>query len=269
MEKRPAELPLIKRARGFRLYGHDGRRYLDCARDGGRALLGHKPHLLVRDLKQVLEQGLVADLPSVYERRLRKVLTRLFPAYRSFLIDSTYERLWGRISALLGTPLTAADAADPLSETVDGRKPASVWRPYSRLNLETDLLLPVIPFAIGTSPAVLCSKNELPPDTAEPVSPLALAGAHRALLELSRTALPDWYSPSLIGKGPYLVQKDLYLVAHCTPPVYTRIFKLFLDHGVLLSPRGDIPSLLPLELSSGEQKLLLELCHANLERSDR
>ena len=37
------EIPRIRRARGYRLYDHHGRRYLDLWQNGGRSLLGHRP----------------------------------------------------------------------------------------------------------------------------------------------------------------------------------------------------------------------------------
>ena len=38
----PPRVPVIRRARGYRLYGFDGRRCLDLFQDGGRAVLGHR-----------------------------------------------------------------------------------------------------------------------------------------------------------------------------------------------------------------------------------
>jgi len=61
-------LPVIRRARGYRLYGQDGRRYLDLWQGGGRALLGHRPARVTTVLKNVISTGLVTDLPSDWRR---------------------------------------------------------------------------------------------------------------------------------------------------------------------------------------------------------
>ena len=61
-------IPRIRRARGFRLYDMQGRRYLDLFRDG--ALLGHRDSGSLTAMKSALSQGLAAALPSVWEKRL-------------------------------------------------------------------------------------------------------------------------------------------------------------------------------------------------------
>ncbi|MDR3325477.1 MAG: hypothetical protein LBS82_05805, partial [Spirochaetaceae bacterium] len=79
-------IPLIKRARGWRLYTADGRRLVDLWQCGGKALLGHRAHNVLRDVKNAAEKGLFAPLPSVCEGRLLRLLARLFPgkAYRIY-----------------------------------------------------------------------------------------------------------------------------------------------------------------------------------------
>ena len=73
MEDLTSLIPVIKRARGYRLYSISGRRYVDLALSGGYNLLGHRPTSFINGLKQVCEKGLLSDLPSIYGRRLVKI----------------------------------------------------------------------------------------------------------------------------------------------------------------------------------------------------
>ncbi|MDR3145398.1 MAG: hypothetical protein LBU21_03905, partial [Treponema sp.] len=63
-------LPRIRRARDFRLYTEDGKRLVDLWQDGGRALLGHTPPALFREIKNTAARGLAAPLPGFHEARL-------------------------------------------------------------------------------------------------------------------------------------------------------------------------------------------------------
>ena len=73
-----AVVPIIRRARGFRLYDQHGRRYLDLYRDGGGALLGHRSGVTVTLMKSVLSQGLASSAPSVWEARLVRMIASMF-----------------------------------------------------------------------------------------------------------------------------------------------------------------------------------------------
>jgi len=75
------QMPLIRRARGYRLYDHRGRRYLDLWQNGGRSLLGHRPAGQTTLLKNLLSKGLAADLPSPYTGRLERALAALLPTH--------------------------------------------------------------------------------------------------------------------------------------------------------------------------------------------
>gem|GEM_PF-134293 len=163
-DERLALLPPIRRAREFYLYDHRGRRYLDLAQNGGRAILGHRPNRLSTRLKNVLSSGLLAELPSVYGPRLERAVARLIGGPCSVNYDDGRrgcavrwyqgaERARAAIAAVLGAepgavhdpvhpaaggpaPAAAgdagADAAGGLSETRRGeQQPAVVlWRPF-------------------------------------------------------------------------------------------------------------------------------------------
>ncbi|MDR1129249.1 MAG: hypothetical protein LBL20_08050, partial [Treponema sp.] len=74
-------IPAISRARDFRLYTPDGRRLVDLWQYGGRAILGHTPPSVLREMKNTAERGLFAPLPGPQERRFLKALSALLPGY--------------------------------------------------------------------------------------------------------------------------------------------------------------------------------------------
>lgn len=262
MENLSTLIPPIKRARDFRLYDFRGRRFVDLYRAGGAALLGHKPHRLTTTLKQVLDKGLLANMPSVYHQRLIKKLGRLFPDYKTILVTASRETIFAWATDYAGHSLTIQEVVDPVLSPPGIRTDAvlSFWRPFSDVPPMTEALMPVLPFALGESPAVLCLKKAFTPQiTAPPLSPLLLAGALHAIELLDHTKLPDWFSQSLFSASPSFTQQGLYLIPKCLPTAYAKLFHSFLEEGFLLSPFFYQPSILPLELSEGELTRLTTL----------
>jgi len=76
-------LPAIRRARGYRLYAEDGRRFLDLWQEGGPGMLGAKGTGLGTAVKAAVDKGLAKPFPSIHERRLEKELLLLHPDYRA------------------------------------------------------------------------------------------------------------------------------------------------------------------------------------------
>jgi hypothetical protein len=188
-------IPPINRARGYRLYDSSGRRWLDFWQNNGAALLGHRPHLLVNTLKQVLEKGLFADLPSVYANRLMRQLRELFPGYETFLFSSSQAQLVAWASEYAGKLLQAGDIRDPLFGNKEERGDIFLWRPFFSGNVMSDLLFPILPIGISGSLFVLCAKARFIPATSfpRPISPLLLAGAVHSLKLLKNLRLPEWH----------------------------------------------------------------------------
>jgi len=123
------QMPLIRRARGYRLYDHRGRRYLDLWQNGGRSLLGHRPAGQTTLLKNLLSKGLAADLPSPYTGRLERALAALLPAHGQARVVASPEAALRLAGLYLGREVRGAEVADPaLSE---GPREAEVawWRP--------------------------------------------------------------------------------------------------------------------------------------------
>jgi hypothetical protein len=259
MEDLTSLIPVMKRARGFRLYALSGKRYLDLSLAGGHNLLGHKPHLLVNTLKQVCEKGVLSDLPSIYEGRFFRALRVLFPAYHTFLAATSRPDLLALAARVLGLPLTEKDIRDPF---IDG-KPSSgtvcVWRPFFSGNIESDIILPVIPTGLGPCLFVLCAKmpSAAPTAVAHGLSPLVFAAAAQGLNLLRTTRLPDYFRPDLIPRSRQFTQKDIYLVPRCTSAEYKKTFVRCLAAGILLPREPTAPAILPFELSPGELQNLL------------
>ncbi len=107
-------LPEVNRARDCRLYDRKGNRYLDLWRNGGRALLGHRPDRVYKELKNVLQKGIVAEYPSVYTSRLKKALRALIPGSWEIRIFASRDRALSVAKGLLyrngeGAPLQTGD----------------------------------------------------------------------------------------------------------------------------------------------------------------
>ncbi|MDR0376629.1 MAG: hypothetical protein LBH70_02425 [Spirochaetaceae bacterium] len=120
-------LPPIRRARGFRLYTAGGRRLTDLWQYGGRAVLGHTPAGVLRELKNAASRGLFAPFPGCYEGRFVKALTRLFPGrtVRLYAGAESLRRALDRAGYDAG--VSFPDPAFPLFRA--GPAPV-LWRPF-------------------------------------------------------------------------------------------------------------------------------------------
>ena len=104
-----SRLPLIHRARGYRLYGAEGRRYIDFYQDGGRALLGHRPAGWTRIVKSTGNRGLFASYPSRFAGKARRAALSLFPWAEDAHIFPDFRTALSALSER-GTGEPAADA---------------------------------------------------------------------------------------------------------------------------------------------------------------
>ncbi len=265
-----SQIPIIKRARGFRLYAFSGKRYLDLWLSDGHNFLGHKPQGFVNYLKQAAERGAIADLPSIYTRRFMNALRAHFPGYHSFLLAPTLPALLKSASRALGRTLSCADIFDPLVPGGGTPGPISVWRPFCPDNADSDLVLPIVPTGFGPVLFALCSRQSLPESEPQAVSALVLAGAAQRLGRLKDLVLPEWYAPDLFAAAPHFTQHGLYLVPRGPADSYPALFRRFLEAGLVLSPRPHEPSILPLELSPGELKniVISFMTEGKKERAD-
>ncbi|MGA2612504.1 MAG: hypothetical protein ABSG38_03480 [Spirochaetia bacterium] len=265
-------VPIIKRARGFRLYDARGGRYLDLYRDGGGALLGHRSGTTITLMKSVLSQGLLTAVPSVWEGRLIRVIASMFPARSNVRLFSSLPRALEAVSLFLGMRVDPSDVHDPAIHTVPrGRPRACFWRPF--LPEEESgaaacaAVLPILPLTVCGAPAPVCFPDG--PSAGLPASDrlpgFVLAGASSALAAVR--------SPRRVGhlfQGDPVIQRAVdsssrwartgpYVRAVFAPGEYSRVFAEFLRAGVLLSPEYPGPSILPGECSPGEARRAAEL----------
>ncbi|GHU70699.1 hypothetical protein FACS189450_05560 [Spirochaetia bacterium] len=266
-------LPPVLRAREFRLYTEGGRRFVDLWQHGGRAILGHTPPNLLRELKNTANRGLMAPFPHPLEKRLVKALSKLFPdkTFRIYIDDaSLYRALESAGFSLKDGPIP-----DPamVSGTVSG---LSLWRPLldspGVRSAFPSLLIPILPWSL--SPRVLVMEeslsHEFPPS--DIISPLILAAAARGVYDLiaavperGGTVFPKLNKVLYGGPGKASAKKwrrqGIYLtqVPVLDAESYADQFRRFLAGGFLLPPGPREPLILPGTMSPGEEAKLAEL----------
>jgi hypothetical protein len=251
-----AKLPLIYRARDYHLYAQNGRRYLDMCLAGGRALLGHKPRGLYKILKNELQKGLAAEVPTVFEKRFEKSILRLAGRGFKLRIYASFDRALSAASSVLDKPLAEPDILEPFFAG-DGRTPV-YFRPLAAIDYSRfSVLFPILPFPGNFAPQpLLLGEDAANKDSAvsgDAVSPLLLAGLTRLAEELqSKPEFPDiwkeWRLPGWKRFGCY-----------CFPSLnaeagYRDICNRFLEEGIVLSPESRRPSILPRLYSAGERR---------------
>ena len=273
-------MPRIRRARGYRLYGFDGRRYLDLQQDGGRAILGHRGGRAVTAMKNALSEGLQSCLPSVHEARLLKALGRAFPSFRSFRLFASESRAFEAVSRALGASFAPSDVFDPaIGGPPEDRPRVTRWRPFLPAEFAAwmdgaEALLPVLPLAVGEAPTAVCFRAALPPDSfvSDTLPGFLLAGvlaAFSALLGSSGsggTAATD-IAPgeglrpvlTVLAGSPCWACRGRYVRALFDAASYPAVHQRFLQGGVLLGPSHPGPSILPAECSPGEGRALAGL----------
>jgi len=253
-------LPPIRRARLWRLYAEDGRRLLDLWMDGGRSLLGAKGRGLGTSIKAAVDMGLLRPLPSVWEERAKKAVMAAFPGYSGALAFRNEERALREIDIVLGRPAKVLDSAarEPGPEEAD----ILVIRPFGgglpRLQAALPrFALPLLPCpsALGCAFVLFRDKADAAAMGGELVPPAALASACGALRELaafSRGYGEDLWRRSDRRLGPFFERKGPYLYPRCAEAGYGAFFRLALGAGLLVSPRFDLPSILPADFDDGE-----------------
>ena len=264
-------LPRVRRARGYRLYTEEGRRLLDLYLDGGAALLGHRPELLGRELKNVAGRGLLGNLPSSYPLRLRRTLRRALPGHAWFGIAATAEEARRLLHRQLGlAPAAALPVADPLLDARWYEAQVAWWRPLCGaqpvggewLTHGPAALLHRLPFAAGAGPVTVSTRHAGAEESAGAlaISPLLLAGATAALRRLLRGATErSAVTGSWPRTAPGWRRNGIYVLGEYPASRHAAVFAAFLEAGVLLNPRYPGPSILPAQVSPGEAALLRRL----------
>ncbi len=252
------------RARGYRLYDANGRRYLDFWQEGGRAILGHRPAGVSLEMKNAIEKGLLGSLPSIYEERLVKAMRTLLPGYDVIGLFGSRESLVGRLVSLTGRFSGAVEIGDPAltPESREGTH-ASLWRPFMKRETWPDLLVPVIPFPVGEAPWILCGragKFEAAREGGWPftgtTSPILLAGACRAVYDLLGAKREDpseeeWGFLPRFG----FRRKGVYLTFDGDRESHSVMVHAMMERGFRMCPVYPSVDIIPGEYSPGELKL--------------
>jgi len=260
MDQQPYTMPIIVRARGYRLYDLYGKRYLDLYQNNGRAVLGHRVEGLQRTMKSTAARGLLSEYPSVYDGRLEKILRLMFPSFQEFMVYRNRERAYRAIEFALERELPLEEVLDPAMGEPDGRTRVSLWRPFlEEEEPDGDFLLPVFPFPGSFAPEVVCVKSGkaaslMPPSDA--VSPFLIDALIKSVSQLIRITkgnkagrssefqrLADIFEWK--RKGPYL-NTGLDSVA------YSELCKKAQSEGIILPPGEHLPVILPREFTDGE-----------------
>lgn len=254
-------LPAIKRARGRYVYGTDGRRYLDCFLNGGRAILGHRPPKVSTVLKDVISTGRCGEYPSEFDDRLAKLLFRVIPTHGVVRLYPNESAALDAVSRVIGRECVPMDPARVDSPDFGGE--TGYWRPFLGRAEGIDyggarFLLPILPFPGGWAGQAVCATEgeQLPPS--QPLSPVGLAGQVRALHSL--LSLTERTNARAVGGGSRSQPKSRrpdpavelvpstppalrvfrsrgpYLTPVCAAEDYHRVFYTFLKNGIIIHP---------------------------------
>jgi hypothetical protein len=252
-------VPVVLRARGFRLYTQDAKRLVDLWQNGGAAVLGHTPPNVLRELKNYASRGLFSPLPHFLNNRYLKALLKLIP-------DHAF-RIYSSPPSVLEALFKNGDAG--------------FWRPFINnknpfeiADNAPSILVPVLPGIQSwhdNLPQGLCVLAAQSQDTFtqfpqnDILPPYLLAAATRGIYDLIAAPVRGKLHYPRINKalqnsrwkrtGIYLVLKD-----EPDTSAYNILFQSFLCAGFLLPPYPSHPLILPAELSDGEEaKLAVEL----------
>jgi len=257
------QIPVVLRARGYRLYTQDGKRLVDLWLNGGAAVLGHTPPNLLRELKNTASRGLYAPLPHFMEGRFIKALSKLLPG-RSFRLYAAPPqepaKLFTSGSAKLWRPF--ADTASPFA--VEKNAPPILVPVLPGIQLWRDELplgLCVLATESETLAAQLPASDTLPP--------ILLAVATRGVYDLlaaedrAKLNFPRIEKALQANKiwqrcGIYLYPKEKF-----EDKTWSTLFNKFLEAGFLLPPNQNQPLILPGELSDGEETKLAAVLEQN------
>jgi len=255
-----SQLPVVLRARGFRLYTQSGR-LIDLWQNGGAAVLGHTPPNILHDMKNTASRGLYAPFPHFTEGRFIKALSKLLPGC-SF-------RLY------------AAPPPELVSLFNSG---AALWRPF--INPESPFAVEDAPLFIPVLPCIHTWRNSLPVGlcvaaaktenafeqlpASDILSPVLLAMATRGIYDI--LALPQRGKPALprtfkaLKNSKIWRRRGIYLSLNKepSPETWSKLFRQFLAAGFLLPPIKSQPVILPGELSPGEDAKLAGVLSANI-----
>ena len=250
------QLPKVLRARDFHLYLEGGKRLTDLWLHGGRAILGHKPPGVLKEMKNAGERGLFSPLPHPAEKRFIKALEVFFP---------------GRVFRIYPDEKSLYSALDKI-----GNPDFFLWRPFLETKAETPIIVPVLPWPLGPAVLVLEKGIETSFPPGEIIPPVLLAPATRALYNLAAEFKASPPGKKKIGRGKLRYtriekalkesiwsREGIYLRCKADAEDYAAMFKVFLEGGFLIPPSMAEPAILPGFMSQGEEEKLAELLNSS------
>jgi hypothetical protein len=272
------QLPPIRRARDYRLYTHDGRRFTDLWQYGGQAVLGHIiPHQL-QELKNSASRGLFVPFPNHLDGRIEKAFQRVFPK-RIVRIYQDQESMQNAFAkADFSCPVEHL-LPDPAFGESFVQQRIALWRPFisniEQQSLKADILFPILPFPWMNPPKILllekAASQLFPPSDLLPlVISSVLLSSLNALVKQILLDVPDYSQLTKNLSETVWQRRGIYLTnPHAKDDAhYEKIFKRFLDEGFLIPPKKKLPLILPVKndaLSQGElaklSSLLIEACN--------
>lgn len=274
-------LPPIRRTRDWRLYGFNGKRYLDMWADNGRAILGYRTAGIGKIAKASVDMGLVSPIPSMWKARLEKRILTWLPDYQAvYFFQSEAEALWtlSRVACekYSGENFsTERDRKDHFSAIGSLARSIRVEQAFGtyRRERETDpagtafggrFALAILPLHAAWTFGVVLAKENADLELHDPLKTLSsgslvpgvkLAAAARALADFSEFekryneshwSSIDRFTGGLFGRsGPWLY--PLYPAEK-----HAQVFGVCLERGILISPEYALPSLVPGEFDKGE-----------------
>ncbi|MFW6360476.1 MAG: hypothetical protein ACOC2R_01890 [Spirochaetota bacterium] len=272
-------LPKVKRARGYRVYGADGSRYIDFYLNGGRALAGHRPGGALQVLKSTAERGLWAEYPGKWRRRADQLLTQLYSGVADITYFPSIEHALEALRALQGSPVRIIDTPFELhsgepSGSMDG---VLLYRPWAldaeqqrRLNEGRygRFFIPLIPFPGSFLPVPVCRlqvHSVSSGDSAEPyeqheLSPVLFHLLIKSLADLQHLLQQNFASMWCRFDLPGIKRVGPYLQFEFGADEYSRFYHEMLEKGVLLPPSQETPAVIPAEFTDGEVLPLIKGC---------
>ncbi len=268
-------LPEFRRAREYRLYTGDGRRYIDLWADDGQAAAGHRCGRWRETLSSKLSRGLAFPLPGPEAHKLRKAVRAWFslemptadgremvgqrPVY--FFHDETAR--WKELSSA-APELVIRDA---LYSTPDESAAAVVVRPFSRPHVNRgEWILPVLPLPRAFALCCLLGPAGMGPDSGvqeDLLAPAVLAAGARAVYDVCRMLRSGTHPGKAFAErlaatgvwtacGPWLLPS-----VGADESAYDRLFAEHAAKHIVLNPVAGAPSLVPAVMSSGERSRIL------------
>jgi hypothetical protein len=250
--------------------------------DGGRSLLGAKGSGIGTAAKAAIDTGLTRPFPSIREDRLERALKTRYPGFAAVRFFRDESRAIAAAAAILPEG-EILPVIMPFAEYLAGTSEASsqgLALPHVAMpHVATPrVAMPRLPCPAILAPGVLLFENadEARAVEGELAPPLALACAHRSLLELDRFSVN--YSENLWKRtdrrlGPYFERRGPYLFprrgeGRRPAEDYDRLFIAALGAGVLLSPDPELPSIVPGDFDDGELAALAAALAAVSGESD-